>query len=496
MSDVPLASHASRPPGFRSGERVFLYLVIASCALVSGLALVGPLASLTAHRSIDYGEGWNAYWAAAAMGAGPLYAKSHVLVANNYPPLSFYVSGLLGKMTGDNIVAGRIVATGSMLCVAALIAMIVRRCGASRAWATAAALLFLTYAILYFSQFVGVNNPQWLGQAVMLAGVLPLLSADGSPPTPRRILCATGIMVLAGLVKHNQIALPLSATLWLARVESRALRTWIAAGIGWALVACLLLFALFGPAIFIELLAFKRTTDTGNFYEGLRKIGCFAALAAVALVSAPGRWRDRRWLFFALYALFGLLFGALQRLGSGVYVNAHFDALIALSILSGIVLGTPVASPGRMQAPAARALLLIALLLPLALVAKSHVVRSLREFRDRRETAAAWNGMIGDVRAATGPVLCEVPAVCYWAGKPFSLDFFAYGQKLRTGTSPLPLANFIDHRRAALLILDPDYDRQSGQGRLPAPFPALMRARYSVVRSVPGSIEERAPDAR
>ena len=484
------------PPRVRplaSESPVFL-IALTLCALVTALAAAGPLSAIFDRSSIDYGEGWNAYWAAAAMGAGPLYAKSHVLIANNYPPLSFYLDGLLGRLIGDNVVAGRLVATASVLVVAMLIAVIVRRMGAPWRWGVAAAILFLGYDVFYFSQFLAVNNPQWLGQAIMLAGLLPLLRMAGRSPTALRISIAAGIMVLGGLVKHNQFALPLAVTLWLLVRDRRGLGIWIAAGIGWAALAALLLFACYGSAVFVELLQFKRTTDIVNFISGLRKMGCFVVLAGVALISARTLRKDRRWALLALYAVLGLSLGALQRLGSGVYVNAHFDALIGLSILCGATLGRA-ASSGRGPDRRTRSILLFALTIPLALIAGTHIQRSLRQWREQPAQTAAWETMIVDVRSAPGSVLCEVPAVCYWAGRPFSLDFFAYGQKLRTGTDPRPLARAIAMEQPALLILDAGYGKQSGEERLPSPFPSLMRSHYHLVRTLPNGIEERAPNA-
>ena len=57
---------------------------------------------------IAQNEGWNAYYADAAMGAAgadgggraraaPLYPPTDTLIVNNYPPLSFYVVGALAK---------------------------------------------------------------------------------------------------------------------------------------------------------------------------------------------------------------------------------------------------------------------------------------------------------------------------------------------------------------------------------------------------------------
>ena len=40
---------------------------------------------------IQPNEGWNAYFADAAMGKMPLYPSTDQLITNNYPPLSFYI---------------------------------------------------------------------------------------------------------------------------------------------------------------------------------------------------------------------------------------------------------------------------------------------------------------------------------------------------------------------------------------------------------------------
>ena len=45
----------------------------------------------------NYSEGWHAYRADAALAGGVLYPAPDALTSNNYPPLSFYVVGALGR---------------------------------------------------------------------------------------------------------------------------------------------------------------------------------------------------------------------------------------------------------------------------------------------------------------------------------------------------------------------------------------------------------------
>ncbi len=107
----------------------FVFLAI-SVALVVAL-----FAKIIVRHSFDINEGWNAYWAAAALGGHELYPDLASLKLDNYPPLWFY------GLTGDNVQAGRILASAALLLIAAVVALIVLEITkqASRRWFSAAA---------------------------------------------------------------------------------------------------------------------------------------------------------------------------------------------------------------------------------------------------------------------------------------------------------------------------------------------------------------------
>src|ERR1700679_2037626 len=88
-----------------------------SLALIVAVVLLGlaePLLTLRRFIPLDPNEGWNAYFTQIALSGGNLYPGGASLITNNYPPLSFYVVGIVGLLTGDNIFAGRMVALLSM----------------------------------------------------------------------------------------------------------------------------------------------------------------------------------------------------------------------------------------------------------------------------------------------------------------------------------------------------------------------------------------------
>src|ERR1700730_10175663 len=82
---------------------------------------------IPAHFSSDPNEGWNAFQAARAIGTEPLYSVPEALTDNNFTPLSFYLVGWAGRLLGDPIVAGRIIALIAVLAVAGCIFVVVRR---------------------------------------------------------------------------------------------------------------------------------------------------------------------------------------------------------------------------------------------------------------------------------------------------------------------------------------------------------------------------------
>ena len=468
---------------------------MAACLALALVGLIEPLTNLFAHVSTDYGEGFNAYWAAAAMqGASALYSPSHVLVANNYPPLSFYLIGALGRITGDNIVAGRMVALAAMLATALLSGWIVVLLGAAVRWGWITGLLLLVFAEHLFGHFVVVDNPQWLAQAIMLGGVVPLIRSPGGP-SQRDCLVSAAAMVVAVLVKHNLFAFPIASALWLAAYHRPALVRWSLYGIVLSGLAGAGLYALFGKAMFVEIIGFDRTVDWPNFVAGLVKLACFIPMLLVTMVVKSGAWRDMRWVLFAIAGLLGVVLGAVQRLGAGVYINAHFEALVALVIVTGYAFGSKTVH-WRVPFGAKRwqSVLRAAVLVPVLVSLPRNISDWTSRFAQRQQLQSEWASTTTDVRNAHGLVACEIPAICYWSGKPFTVDFFAYGQKYRKSGRPLQLYDWISSRRLDMLIVEKADPKAGREPRLPAPFPHLIDREYQPIRIIsPGAIYEMVP---
>ena len=116
-----------RFPAARLSEALFK-LVLMALALVAASLLLRDGLMIAAHVPLDPNEGWNAYLDRAAISGGPLYPQG--LMINNYPPLSFYIVGALSTITGDPIVAGRLVSLIAFFAVAGGIIVCLREMGA------------------------------------------------------------------------------------------------------------------------------------------------------------------------------------------------------------------------------------------------------------------------------------------------------------------------------------------------------------------------------
>jgi hypothetical protein len=425
-------------------------LAVAAFGCLAGIVRATAIVPL--HVPLDPNEGWNAYYAAAAMaGHGP-YPDPAGFMVNNYPPLSFYIVGFLGLLTGDQIVAGRIVSLVSFVCICGLTALVAQRMrdglqGAIFSAVLVAAILLLT------SDYVGMDDPQLLGHAFQLAALFVMLR---EPRTAWAVFATSLLFVAGGFVKHNLFVLPLATLIWLALFDRRnALRlaVW-----GIALSLCgLAAFRLFFGFDLLGVIASARLWSVAQFASG------FAAWMPITLVPICGllglvMWhrKDPAITLAAIYAALAVCIGALMAGGAGVDVNAMFDADIALALGGGLALGRLLEEQSPLPHVVGRTFAL-ASLIPFVVIASQS-----SDWRDvsfwlrpmRSETSLAAQD-IAFLRAQPGPAICETLGFCYWAGKPASVDVFNLDQQLRAGgRDPAPFLSLLGARHFSSIELD------------------------------------------
>src|SRR6185503_1279759 len=194
-----------------------------------GVAMAPALARITLtvplRVPLDANEGWNAYHSLEASG-GSLYTQASPFFFNVYPPLSFYIVGAAAPLVGDPVVAGRAIACVSFVALAVLVAAAAHEMGCTPSEAAFGGVLFAA-STMALSHYVGIDDPHFLGQAVVCAGLLFVLR---EPHTSARLWTAAALMTAGIFTKHSIVALPLTAVAWLLKVDPPAGRRLLVAG--------------------------------------------------------------------------------------------------------------------------------------------------------------------------------------------------------------------------------------------------------------------------
>ena len=451
-------------------------------ALCATALLALPVARLPMRVPINYNEGWNAYQADRAMSGQPLYPPADSLLANNYPPLSFYVVGIAGRVAGDNVIAGRFVALLSLLTVVVGIFLVIMATTRSPAGALFGALLFAVYSLLHFTDYIGMDDPQWLAHALATSGLAMLLSRSHSP-TAASGFGAGVLMALALLVKHTLVALPAALLLELLLRRTRPLKTW-AAGFGLTcLVSSMLCVGTWGALVYTNVLLTPRTWSiwySSGKVERLVTPLLPLVVAIVLWLSSSAGWI--RYRVFIVYAVASLLLAAALLGGEGVNYNMMFDLTIALTILAGVA-----ASPSQEETPgvlpAFRMALVGALAASILLAVPAAGLAQyaqLQELQERQHDAARD---IATIAQHPDPVACQTVALCYWAGRQWSLDWFNTRQKMMAGVIPeRALLDPIERHQFTMLQLEPR-SRTQPYFVFPAKIEGAIEEHYTVVQT-------------
>lgn len=441
-----------------AAKRFFTAGAILVFLLVAFLAIVYPFRCIPWNVMIcGPNEGWNAYFAQAAMKGAGLYPHPDQLITNNYPPLSFYTVGLLGTVLGDPILAGRWITFLALLIIAFFIFKVIRELGGERSAGIVGASFFVATMGLFFERYVAMNDPQLLAIAIMIAGFYLFLKAfkQGKGYFP-----AMAMMVFAGFFKQNIIMFPASALLWLL-VRKEQSNFWKCLVYSIILVAAgfALCYACYGSNFFFNFFTPRRffIAQAMAALLDLQSVGLAAILSSFVL------WKYRRENNIALVLILlavGLASDFLQRFGSGVDSNSQFDFNLAVALAVGMAfhLLTPFSRKDQNQSSELpQALFVILLVVPLLLAPGVRLVKkglSSNFYNEARWREQCMLENIKKVQATPGDVLAE-PYILYRAGKPFVVDGFNLEERIQAGTvSPTVLLDRVKQHQLTKVNTD------------------------------------------
>lgn len=461
-------------------ERHLASMVLIGIALAIVIGIAEPVLHLTDPIARNYNEGWNAFHAQAAMEGGELYPGPGTMVFNNYPPLSFYVVGIVGTALGDHIVAGRLVSLVSLLIVTALVGWIAAMLARSRSAGIFAGLLAMGTFAAWFPHYVAMNDPQLLGHAFQYAGLAVFLRDE----TRRGLYASMVLLLLGGLVKHNLLALPLGVAIWLFVTRRRDFVAWgAAAGLG--VLAALLVMALsFGAPVFDGILFLRRVLESHQFALASSRwlppiAPALAATAALGLLETG----DRRTRLLMILTGLSLAVGLGISFADGISYNAIFDLIFVSAIGCAVAIESVAGSrPGEGMRQRTRALLMLVAASNVVFATPMRAMLQLESIDTRAERLAIARSDLARTRAIEGAVLCENAALAYWAEKPYEVDFFNFGQRVATGAvDPAALVSRIENREFGLVQL---YEAGASV-RLGEQISAAIRDAYTLDRISP-----------
>jgi hypothetical protein len=426
---------------------------------------------------ISFKEGWDAYYSKAASDGVKLYGAQPLLTALNYPPLSFHLVGLLGRILHDMNFAGRLISFLSLLWVAGCVAVIVLKMVHRRFPALQAALFCLAWFSLFGVGHVGANEPQLLGHAVIMSGVVLYVIGQDSLVL---LLASCLLCIAGGFVKHNLLSFPLGIGVDLLFRSRTRFATW-------AVFACAMLFAgivlthWIDGGYFLQHIAVPRRFG----WERIPKVSGFFLVAFLPTLLLSIFW-SRRILAvpYGVVAISALLvslsLGMLFTGGSGVSVNVFFDTIIAMSIITAVLLNEFHDRAPTDSAPIAA----LVTLAPLLLSAGPLIYGFFSSIPSRTSLSSSAQNYLGDVaymRGKPGDAICLSLLLCYDSGKPLVFDPYTTNERLAAGAlSPETLA--VKIRRQEYGVVELGNEPYSG-AYLPGPLLTILPSYYRIERT-------------
>jgi hypothetical protein len=437
---------------------------------------------------IDLKEPWNAYHSDAVFGQGVLYPDLNGLIANNYPPLWYYLTGALSQLGFDTIYLGRALSFAAILVLVAAIALCIRQFKAAWPGAILGGLFFFGIMVRYADWYVAMNDPHVPALAIMMVALVWFLRRDPTRGAEWPIL----LMVVAGFFKQAIIAIP-AMTLFLLARQSRwlALRAALVGG-GAALAGLILFTAIYGRAFFDEIFLYPREMSFVRAWGSLGRLGPLLPALVPWVIWA---WHDRRSeaaRFSATFVTFTFAGFFIQKIGAGTDINAMFELYVAVAVAIGLAFDRITLVPTFWGMSVATRERLVAGVLALSLIAapgiEAYLLLISPSYREQfYKNAEVTRAEIKRIAAIPGLVHCDVETVCRAAGKPFVYDDFFIGQLGAAGRLTLPelgcrvLAGGFQREWVDLRASDLALQREFFYGRSPIQF----------LRGEAGTLDER-----
>ena len=463
-------------------DHVLLFSLI-SCVIFLISFIVYPVFSSKFDFEYSYNEGWNAYHQIGALD-GALYQNESRYVFTNYTPLYFFIVGYLSK-SGDVILVGCALSTISFVGIVFLVAFICKKLHASRREALFGAVMCIGLLGAYHRIYVGIDDPQLLGSAVSLLGLLVYL---GRRAGFIKNITTLSILIVAGLIKQTLLTIPIMIALDLALRDRRQGVRFLVEAIVMVTAVILGLYLLFGYACFEQIFSPRQYSIHAAATKTLSHPLLTSAVVplAISFLAIYVRYEANRLIL--IYVVSALVVGALLSGGAGAESNQFIDLAIASSIAGAAILRClreDLHADHRLTSAA----VLVAFYGPALQI--PYAVEQLRDGLSGSLQAAetSFHRDLQFMAHYPGAAFCESPMLCFRSGREFLIDPFNASQAVRLGRlDPSPLLDKIARGEFAVIQLSTLEGHSFGPPLNGGPdveheFRRLINERYRMVRT-------------
>ncbi len=414
-------------------SRTYIFVGLSYFILFCAVLLpIGNLLSLDFKFEINYNEGWNVYNADRLIHGTIVYDDDYWRI-NNYPIGSFLIIAAANVLFHDLLLSGRLVALVSFAAIAVFAAMAVGRFGGGRTDAVFGASCAMGFCYLVAPAWVVADDPQTLGEAVMLGA---LVSYIARPPDRLNLLRTAFLVVLGGFVKHNLLAIPIAITLDLAFRCPRRLPLWLVSCAGFAAGFLGLTQIVAGGDFIGHLMSPRPFGWYGARYHLMKYLRLFKfPLTVIALSASLFLAADR--IILAAWGIVAIIGATILSSFEGTSYNMFQDAAVFLGVAAGVMMSELRKSEfrGRLAKVLYFTLPFVAAQPILArapdVAAQVYHGRAVLDADSKRqETFLADAKYVADRQ---GPAICESLLLCYVVGQPFILDPFNSRQYMLSG---------------------------------------------------------------
>jgi hypothetical protein len=281
-----------------------------------------------------------------------------------------------------------------------------------------------------------MNDPQLVGHAMMVGALAWFLAREARAQSAVPPVLA---MALVGFYKHNIVAVPVTALLWLAIKDWRSAVLPAVIGAGVAVLGLLICVAAYGDAFLANLLT-PRPMGVMRAINGLGRLQWILPALILWGIWVAAEPRSRAARFTVMFVAVGFVVYLLQWTGEAILDNAQFDLVIATAVGLGLALDRAGATAfGRRHGEtAARAVVMLVVVARLVATLRIEPALVLFDPGYRAQyfaNAEAVRQEAARIAKIPGLVACDYKVVCRLAGKPFSYDDFRAEMLVATGAS-------------------------------------------------------------